>query len=95
MINLCFILLLSIFLGMELIKKVPSILHSPLLSGMNAISGIILVGAIIVTGSSQDFISTVIGTVAITLSTINVVGGYLAADRMLTLFDRKNNRNKK
>ncbi len=95
MINLCFILLLSIFLGIELIKKVPSILHSPLLSGMNAISGIILVGAIIVTGSSQDFISAVIGTIAITLSTINVVGGYLAADRMFTLFDRKNNRDKK
>ena len=88
-IYLLFILILSIFLGFELIRKVPSTLHTPLMSGSNAISGITLVGALVATGSDSPALATVLGTGAIIFATINVVGGYLVTDRMLAMFKKK------
>ncbi|NGX56592.1 MAG: NAD(P) transhydrogenase subunit alpha [Candidatus Anoxychlamydiales bacterium] len=91
LIFLSFILILSIFLGFELISKVPSILHTPLMSGSNAISGITLVGALISSGlKASPIISTTLGTLAIVLAMINVVAGYLVTDRMLKMFKPKN-----
>jgi NAD(P) transhydrogenase subunit alpha len=87
---LFFVFILSIFLGFELINKVPSQLHTPLMSGSNAISGITIVGALVATGhvdSSQ--LSIVLGVLALIFATINVVGGYLVTDRMLRMFKRK------
>lgn len=86
---LTFILMLSIFLGFELINKVPSTLHTPLMSGSNAISGITLVGALASAGGGHAQIATVLGVVAVALATINVVGGYLVTDRMLAMFKKK------
>lgn len=82
------ILLLAIFLGFELISKVPATLHTPLMSGANAISGITIVGAILAVGASTDNASLAawLGAGAVTLATINVVGGYLVTDRMLGMF---------
>ena len=89
-VSLTFILLLSIFLGFELISKVPSTLHTPLMSGSNAISGITLLGAMALAGESSDPTMTVIfGTAAVFFATINVVGGYLVTDRMLEMFKKK------
>ena len=89
-IFLSFILILSIFLGFELISKVPSTLHTPLMSGSNAISGITLVGALISSGmGSSPILSTTLGTIAVALATINVVGGYLVTHRMLKMFQSK------
>ena len=87
-ILLIFILVLSIFLGVELITKVPSTLHTPLMSGANAISGITLVGAILSSGSS-DILTIVLGTAAVFFASINVVGGYLVTNRMLGMFKKK------
>lgn len=87
-ILLIFILVLSIFLGVELITKVPSTLHTPLMSGANAISGITLVGAILSSGSS-DILTIILGTVAVFFASINVVGGYLVTNRMLGMFKKK------
>lgn len=87
-ILLVFILVLSIFLGIELITKVPSTLHTPLMSGANAISGITLVGAILSSGSSE-IITIVLGTAAVFFASINVVGGYLVTNRMLSMFKKK------
>lgn len=86
---LTFILMLSIFLGFELISKVPSTLHTPLMSGSNAISGITLVGALGSAGGGHDQLATMLGTAAVALATINVVGGYVVTDRMLAMFRRK------
>jgi NAD(P) transhydrogenase subunit alpha len=87
---LLFIFMLAMVVGLELIAKVPSILHTPLMSGSNAISGITVVGALIATGAAGDDVtSTVLGTLAVVLATINVVGGYLVTDRMLQMFRRK------
>jgi NAD(P) transhydrogenase subunit alpha len=83
---LTFILVLSIFLGFELISKVPATLHTPLMSGANAISGITLAGAFFTAGGQNLEISTILGTVAVAFATINVVGGYLVTDRMLAMF---------
>ena len=88
-IFLAFILMLSVFLGFELISKVPSTLHTPLMSGANAISGITLVGALISAGSGLGNFSTILGTVAVAFATINVVGGYLVTNRMLSMFRKK------
>ena len=88
-IYLLFILTLAIFLGFELISKVPSTLHTPLMSGSNAISGITIVGALVVAGNSQGTLPIVLGTFAVALATINVVGGYVVTDRMLGMFTRK------
>ena len=86
---LTFILMLSIFLGFELISKVPSTLHTPLMSGSNAISGITLVGALSSAGGGFNQLATVLGVAAVALATINVVGGYLVTDRMLAMFRKK------
>ena len=86
---LTFILILSIFLGFELINKVPATLHTPLMSGANAISGITVVGAIASAGSGSPQIATILGTVAVAFATINVVGGYMVTDRMLAMFKKK------
>jgi len=91
---LLFIFILSIFLGFELISKVPSQLHTPLMSGSNAISGITIVGAIIATGSAANGVFlTILGTLAVILATINVVGGYLVTDRMLGMFKARGKEN--
>ena len=87
---LIFIFVLAIFLGFELISKVPSQLHTPLMSGSNAISGITIVGALVSAGlSTQGTWTTVLGTLAVVAATINVVGGYLVTDRMLGMFKKK------
>ena len=89
MVYLTFILVLSVFLGFELIQKVPATLHTPLMSGANAISGITLVGALVGAGSGGSMLTVVLGTAAVTFATINVVGGYLVTDRMLAMFRKK------
>jgi len=88
---LFFVLVLSIFLGFELISKVPSTLHTPLMSGANAISGITLVGALLASGSGNGSqpLTVLLGTAAVTFATINVVGGYLVTNRMLSMFKKK------
>ena len=80
---------LATFLGVELINRVPTTLHTPLMSGANAISGITVVGAMIVAGGGHGWISTVLGFVAVVLAMMNVVGGYAVTDRMLQMFRRK------
>jgi len=89
---LTFILMLSIFVGFELITKVPSTLHTPLMSGANAISGITVVGAIGLAGTGQQDMANWLGAGAVALATINVVGGYLVTDRMLAMFKKKGSR---
>ena len=86
---LTFILMLSIFLGFELINKVPATLHTPLMSGANAISGITVVGAICLAGTGQQDLANWLGAGAVALASINVVGGYLVTDRMLAMFKKK------
>jgi len=89
-IFLSFILVLSIFLGFELISKVPSTLHTPLMSGSNAISGITIVGALIASGlNASPVLTTILGTLAVIFATINVIGGYLVTDKMLKMFKTK------
>jgi len=89
LILLLFIFVLAAFLGFELIAKVPSQLHTPLMSGSNAISGITVVGAILAVNSSVGGLSAWLGFIAIILATINVVGGYLVTNRMLGMFKKK------
>jgi NAD(P) transhydrogenase subunit alpha len=85
-----YVFVLAIFVGIELISKVPVILHTPLMSGANAISGIILVGALVSAGNEADVrLTTVIGMVAVIFAAINVVGGYMVTDRMLKMFKKK------
>jgi NAD(P) transhydrogenase subunit alpha len=90
-ILLLFVLVLSIFLGFELISKVPSTLHTPLMSGANAISGIAIVGAILTsrTESANVEITFILGMLAVFFATVNVVGGYLVTNRMLSMFKKK------
>ncbi len=83
------IFVLAIFVGFEVITKVPPILHTPLMSGSNAISGITIIGAIISAGSKQTFLTTLLAFIAVVFATINVVGGYLVTHRMLGMFKRK------
>lgn len=89
LVFLTFIFVLAVFLGFELINKVPSTLHTPLMSGSNAISGITLVGALASAGSDNLQLATILGTLAVALATINVVGGYMVTDRMLAMFKKK------
>jgi len=91
---LFFVFVLAIFLGVELISKVPSQLHTPLMSGTNAISGIAIVGALTAAGSSSDLLGSILGTAAVIFATINVVGGYLVTNRMLAMFKRKSGEKK-
>lgn len=88
-IILGFILILAIFLGFELINKVPATLHTPLMSGSNAISGITLLGALTYAGAGNSWAATILGTAAVVFATVNVVGGYLVTDRMLAMFKKK------
>ena len=83
------IFVLSVFVGIEVISKVSSTLHTPLMSGANAIHGVILLGAIIVTGAADNNLALVVGLVAIVLAAVNMVGGFLVTDRMLQMFVRK------
>jgi NAD(P) transhydrogenase subunit alpha len=83
------IFILAVFVGLEVISKVPQTLHTPLMSATNAIHGVILVGGIIVLGSASDFLSIVIGMIAVIFGTINVVGGFVVTDRMLEMFRQK------
>ncbi len=86
---LTFVLLLSIFLGFEVISKVPSTLHTPLMSGSNAISGITLIGAIASLQMDQTTMGVILGTTAVCMASINVFGGYVVTDRMLSMFKKK------
>ena len=88
-VYLTFIFVLAIFLGFELISKVPSTLHTPLMSGSNAISGITLIGALASMQTSHHGFTVLLGTLAVALATINVVGGYAVTDRMLSMFKKK------
>jgi NAD(P) transhydrogenase subunit alpha len=83
------IFVLSVFLGFELISRVPTLLHTPLMSGTNAIHGIVLVGAMLIAGSAHSRLEEALGFVAVVFATINVVGGFLVTDRMLEMFKRK------
>ena len=83
------VFVLSVVVGFEVITKVPPTLHTPLMSGSNAISGITLVGAILSAGTQHTTLTTVLGFVAVVFATINVVGGFLVTDRMLKMFRRK------
>jgi NAD(P) transhydrogenase subunit alpha len=80
---------LSVFVGIEVISKVSSTLHTPLMSGANAIHGIILLGAIIVTGTTDNTVGVVVGLIAIVLAAVNMVGGFVVTDRMLQMFSQK------
>ena len=84
-----YLFVLSMFVGLEIIGKVPPTLHTPLMSGANAISGITIVGAIIASAGGAVTMSNILGFFAITAATINVVGGYLVTDRMLRMFRKK------
>ncbi|MCR4417695.1 MAG: NAD(P) transhydrogenase subunit alpha [Ignavibacteria bacterium] len=89
LLMLIYVFVLAMFVGFELITKVPPTLHTPLMSGSNAISGITIVGALISAGLEQFTISTILGLIAVIFATINVVGGYLVTDRMLKMFKKK------
>ena len=86
---LTFILVLSVFLGFELISKVPATLHTPLMSGANAISGITLAGAFLAAGATDITMASWLGGAAVACATVNVIGGYLVTDRMLGMFKSK------
>ncbi|GAA4881384.1 NAD(P) transhydrogenase subunit alpha [Ferrimonas pelagia] len=83
------VFVVALFLGVELITKVPPTLHTPLMSASNAISGITLVGALLAAGSGSGILVNILGFIAVTLATINVVGGYMVTNRMLAMFKRK------
>ena len=84
-----FIFVIAALLGFELITKVPPTLHTPLMSGSNAISGITLVGALTSAGAEHTQLATILGTAAVAMATINVIGGYMVTDRMLAMFKKK------
>ena len=90
-IEIIYIVILSIFLGIEVIGRVPSVLHTPLMSGANAIHGVVVIGAIIVMGKTQpgNYVALVLGFLAVLLGTLNVVGGFVVTDRMLEMFKKK------
>lgn len=88
-IGAIFVFVLAIFLGFEIISKVPPILHTPLMSGSNAISGITIIGAILASGSEHTLLSNILGVIAIISAMINVVGGFMVTDRMLKMFKKK------
>lgn len=84
-----FLVILSVFLGIEVISHVPAVLHTPLMSGANAIHGVVIIGAIIVMGHAETTGSMVLGFLAVVLGTLNVVGGFVVTDRMLEMFKKK------
>jgi NAD(P) transhydrogenase subunit alpha len=89
--EMIYIVILMIFLGIEVIGRVPSVLHTPLMSGANAIHGVVLIGAIIVMGraESDNYLALILGFLAVILGTLNVVGGFVVTDRMLEMFKSK------
>ena len=89
--DMIFIIVLSIFLGIEVISHVPAVLHTPLMSGSNAIHGVVIIGAIIVMGHAESTLSLILGFIAVILGTLNVVGGFVVTDRMLEMFKKKKN----
>ncbi len=90
--EIIFIVILSIFLGIEVISHVPAVLHTPLMSGANAIHGVVIIGAIIVMGHAENNASLILGFFAVILGTLNVVGGFVVTDRMLEMFKKKPNK---
>jgi NAD(P) transhydrogenase subunit alpha len=84
-----YMIVLMIFVGIELIEKVPSVLHTPLMSGANAIHGVVIIGAIIIMGQADNIYATILGFIAVVLGTLNVVGGFVVTDRMLDMFKKK------
>ena len=89
---LIIIFALALFIGYEVITKVPSTLHTPLMSGSNAISGIVIVGAIIIASNADGILAIILSVVAIVLATINVIGGFMVTDRMLAMFKKRRNK---
>jgi H+-translocating NAD(P) transhydrogenase subunit alpha len=89
--QMIYIVILMIFVGIEVIGRVPSVLHTPLMSGANAIHGVVIIGAIIVMGKaeSDNYIALILGFLAVILGTLNVVGGFVVTDRMLEMFRKK------
>lgn len=89
--SLITIVILSVFLGIEIIGRVPSILHTPLMSGANAIHGVVVIGAIIIMGHADpdNYLALILGFLAVVLGTLNVVGGFVVTDRMLEMFKKK------
>lgn len=89
--QMIYIVILSVFLGIEVIGRVPSVLHTPLMSGANAIHGVVIIGAIIVMGKaeSNNLLALILGFLAVILGTLNVVGGFVVTDRMLEMFKKK------
>lgn len=86
------VFVLATFVGFEVIQKVPSLLHTPLTSGSNAISGITIMGSLVVTGMGATKLAAILGTIAVAFAMINVVGGYLVTDRMLKMFKKEEQR---
>ena len=84
-----FVIALSIFLGFEIIANVPAILHTPLMSGANAISGVVIIGAMILVGHTENMVVMIVGTLAVVFATLNVVGGFVVTVRMLEMFKKK------
>jgi NAD(P) transhydrogenase subunit alpha len=89
LVTLFVVFVLAMFIGFEVITKVPPTLHTPLMSGSNAISGITIIGALIIAGAADNPVSSVLGAVAVAFAMINVVGGFMVTDRMLHMFKRK------
>ena len=89
--QIIYIVILMIFVGIEIIGRVPSVLHTPLMSGANAIHGVVIIGAIIVMGKAdtENYIALILGFLAVVLGTLNVVGGFVVTDRMLEMFRKK------
>lgn len=89
--EMIYIVTLMIFVGIEVIGRVPSVLHTPLMSGANAIHGVVIIGAIIVMGkaSSDNYLALILGFIAVIVGTLNVVGGFVVTDRMLEMFKKK------
>ncbi len=88
-IELIYLIILMIFVGIEIIGHVPSVLHTPLMSGANAIHGVVIIGSIIVMGQAEHVLSLSLGFLAVVLGTLNVVGGFVVTDRMLEMFKKR------
>ena len=90
-LQITYILILSVFVGIEVIRSIPAVLHTPLMSGANALSGVVIVGAILVMlhADSSDYLALALGFIAVVLGVLNVVGGFAVTDRMLQMFKKK------
>ncbi len=90
-LDMIYVVILMIFLGIEIIGRVPSVLHTPLMSGANAIHGVVIIGAIIIMGKAEpdNYLALILGFLAVVVGTLNVVGGFVVTDRMLEMFKKK------